>query len=136
MQTLKDLTDKDIAALTAGPETDALVAEAIGLNVVRVGVGYLVHPPDGPRPGRTMSEKGISPVQPYSTDRNAAGEATDWVCKTFWRSIEVRGPNVRGGWMCVFRARGKPCWEATAPTEPLARCKAVLLAWLAKRATK
>ena len=126
-----------VDTLKAGPELDALVAQAIGIVHVQLDLSH----PDG-RFGTA-----IDPL-PYSTDWNAAMEAlksliegSDWriggyeVC---WPDMLTEDRSVHevriGPWS--LNTPGKkdgPLAMAHAPTGPLAICRAILQAKEADR---
>ena len=128
MKPLDEITEADIAALTEGPKTDALVAEATGQTFKRpdkwlscVWHRYSKHP------------EAWGPYQP-STDHNAAAEATMHISEeTGWRlCLDISATKTSAWWT----GDGCPLDRGdvrTADAEPLARCKAVLLAAVMRR---
>lgn len=112
MQSLADLTPEAIAALNADEVTNALVAEAVGWPA------------------------GLRIYSNYSTDLAAAADATDAMARETQRGWRINYDPDEGddAYECtIWVYAGCGCVIAYAPTEALARCKAVLLAWLATR---
>jgi hypothetical protein len=122
----------DIDNLKPGPETDALVAEALGwiLQTERTTTRTYI---DWPSLGRGPNdlEHGYRPVPPYSTDWNAAMEAAEQTWEAARKDARPKR-NTRGvqqserGWTAWFG--GYRHAEARAPSGPLAICEAILKA--------
>ena len=130
MSDLADLTEHQAREAPAGPETDALVAEATGWEVKQFGgVGLLA---------RKNADWPWNDCKPYSTDRNAAGGATDWLIPLTSGRIIIEHDNNEPAeylWAVSYRPGGART-SVHAPAEPLARCRAVLLAAVIRREQK
>ena len=129
MQTLTDLTLEQAREAPAGTKTDALVAEALGLDVRRIGNLALVW----------SNHYGcLVPPDRYTTERDAAGEATDWLIPLTSGRIIIEHDNNEPAeylWAVSYRPGGART-SVHAPAEPLARCRAVLLAAVIRREQK
>jgi len=127
----------EISEMKAGPELDALVAEAMGLPIthktirVKEDLGY--------RRSRvsyrniTLSYAGNDYLQPYSTDIAAAWKVIEWMREHTTEKYTAPSLfSVPAGWSMVLYEKNDnhaPAWlDAFGETAPLAICRAALLA--------
>ena len=152
---LTDLTAEHIRQMPAGTETDRMVSEAIGVEPEVIWIATNDHGQSAcastdRREGpwytkqeleswlRVQHSRGLhlgyelatwQKYRPYSTDPTAAKQATDaMVERTGWDwSLHVRTGKFQFTWYTPL-AHARHIHVDAAPTEELARCRAVLLA--------
>ena len=122
MKTLADFRPAEITAenLPAGLELDALVAEAIGVDVRWMhGLPYVL-----PAYGRAIVR-----VPRYSTDLSAAGKATEAMAQqTGWVWFLGFNPDEAKPYEFRWRTERNKRMSAFSPTEAHARALGVVLA--------
>ena len=125
---LTDLAAEQIRALGAEPETDALVAWAIGWewwNGDFDGERIIYIRPLHVGPGRVFAPTGDPSAAKQATDAMAERTGWDW-------SLYSKAGKFHFTWYTPL-AHARHIHVDAAPTEELARCRAVLLAAKEKR---